>query len=169
MNSFDNDFSAVSLKDFKSNNLEKQNLFFRFLVINTFLAFFLLYSILYPTNLYKKVVVKFFSYQLSINKIQIKIYHILFLIIGFYISLYIILKLSVQRFIVNKIETYKQRMIRLNEKWVIECEIWLIFLIIICLISIYRNAQLFNKEIKLEKKIIEIDEKIKKKENDKNN
>ena len=169
MNSFDNDFSAVSLKDFKSNNLEKQNLFFRFLVINTFLAFFLLYSILYQTNLYKKVVVKFFSYQLSINKIQIKIYHILFLIIGFYISLYIILKLSVQRFIVNKIETYKQRMIRLNEKWVIECEIWLIFLIIICLISIYRNAQLFNKEIKLEKKIIEIDEEIKKKENDKNN
>ena len=167
--SFNNDFTAVSLKDFKSNNLGNRNKFFKFLVINTFIALFLLYSTLYPINLYKKAVVKFFSCEIFIKKIPINIYNILFLIIGFYISLYIVLKISVQQFIVNKNETYRQRMIRLNDKWVVECEIWLVFLIIICLISIYRNAQLFNKELELKEKIKKIDEEIKNKENNANN
>ena len=49
-------------------------------------------------------------------------------------------------------------MLRLDKKWFVESEIWMVFLIIICLISIYRNAHLFNKELLLDEKLKKIDE-----------
>ena len=58
-------------------------------------------------------------------------------------------------------------MIRLDQKWVVESEIWMTFLIIISLISIYRNAHLFNRELQNEERIKKIDEKIKEMDKDK--
>ena len=60
-------------------------------------------------------------------------------------------------------------MIRLDQKWVVESEIWMTFLIIISLISIYRNAHLFNRELQNEEKIKKIDEKIKEMDEGKRN
>ena len=162
-NTFDNDFSAVTLKNFEENNLGQKSLFFRFLVLNTSISLFLLFSVLYPIKIYKKLVVKFFNIHLFIKSTKIKIYHILFIIIVIYIYLYITLKLSLNQIIPDKNETYNQRMLRLNKKWVLESEIWMIFIIIISFISIYRNANLFNKEIQLDEKIKENVDKIKKK------
>ncbi len=162
-NTFDNDFSAVTLKNFEENNLGQKSLFFRFLVLNTSISLFLLFSVLYPIKIYKKLVVKFFNIHFFIKSTKIKIYHILFIIIVIYIYLYITLKLSLNQIIPDKNETYNQRMLRLNKKWVLESEIWMIFIIIISFISIYRNANLFNKEIQLNEKIKENEDKIKKK------
>ena len=85
---YNDDFSAISLNKFQSNDLKKTNLLFRFLVLNTFVALLLLTTILYPSKKYKELLVKFFSIQLSINNFKIKIYHILLIIIGLYITLY---------------------------------------------------------------------------------
>ena len=154
------EFTAINLKDFKLNNSERHDILFRLLVLNTFIVLVLLISILYPLNSYKKIIVKFFSIQLSISKIKLKIYHVLFLILGVYIYLYYCLKITVQQYIIKSNETYTQKLIRLDKKWVIESEIWMIFLIIICLLSIYKNAHLFNKEIKLNEKIKDINKEI---------
>ena len=154
------EFTAINLKNFKLNNSERHDILFRLLVLNTFIVLVLLISILYPLNSYKKIIVKFFSIQLSISKIKLKIYHVLFLILGVYIYLYYCLKITVQQYIIKSNETYTQKLIRLDKKWVIESEIWMIFLIIICLLSIYKNAHLFNKEIKLNEKIKDINKEI---------
>ena len=164
---YNDDFSAISLNKFQSNDLKKTNLLFRFLVFNTFVALLLLITILYPFKKYKELLVKFFSIQLSINNMKLKIYHILLIIIGLYITLYYYLKVIARTFIPNKNETYIQRMIRLDQKWVVESEIWMTFLIIISLISIYRNAHLFNRELQNEERIKKIDEKIKEMDKDK--
>ena len=154
------EFTAINLKDFKLNKSERHDILFRLLVLNTFIVLVLLISILYPLNSYKKIIVKFFSIQLSISKIKLKIYHVLFLILGVYIYLYYCLKITVQQYLIKSNETYTQKLIRLDKKWVIESEIWMIFLIIICLLSIYKNAHLFNKEIKLNEKIKDINKEI---------
>ena len=162
------DFKTINLKDFKSQNLEKTSIIFSLLVINTFIVLIILATILYPPKSYKKIIVQFFSSQISLNKFKLKIYHILLLFIGFYIILYFLLKIFVeQEYNRKQTETYVERMIKLDKKWVIESEIWMLFLIIICLISIYRNAHLFNKEIRLDEKLKEINENIKKKDNNK--
>jgi hypothetical protein len=162
-NTFDNDFSAVSLKNFESYNLSEKNLFFQFLVINTSIVLFILLTALYPIKYFKKLIEKFFNIHFFIKNTQIKIYHILFLIIGIYIYLYMKLKLSLENIIPDKNETYHKRMKRLNKIKVLESEIWMVFIIIICFISIYRNANLFNKEIQINEKIKEIGDKIKQK------
>ena len=166
---YNDDFSAISLNKFQSNDLKKTNLLFRFLVLNTFVVLLLLTTILYPSKKYKELLVKFFSIQLSINNFKIKIYHILLIIIGLYITFYYYLKVTAQAFIPNRNETYIQRMIRLDQKWVVESEIWMAFLIIISLISIYRNAHLFNRELQNEERIKKIDEKIKEMDEGKRN
>ena len=159
------DFKAINIKDFNAQNVQKPRIIFSLLILNTLLVLIILATVLYPPKAYKKIIVHFFSSQITLNKFKLKIYHILLLIIGFYIFIYFYLKIFIeQQYNRKETETYTQRMIRLDKKWVIESEIWMIFLIIICLISIYRNAHLFNKEIRLDEKIKEIKEKIKKNE-----
>ena len=163
------DFTAVSLRNYDKENLEPRSFFFIFLVFNTFVILLSLITILYPIKLCHNFICGFLSIQLHIKNIKIKIYHILCtIIIGFYIYLYFALKTKVQGFIPNKNETYSQRMARLDKIWVVESEIWMVFIIIISLISIYRNAYLFNEEIQLEEKIKKIDLEIRKK-NENNN
>ena len=161
-----NDFSAVSINNYKSDDLRTQSAFFKFLVLNTFIVLLLLITILYPFKFFKKIVVKFFCIKLPLVKLNI--YHILLLLIGIYTFLYFCLKLKVEEFD-YKDDTYAQKMLKLNEKWVIESEIWMVFLIIISLLSIYRNANLFNREIQNEEKIIKINEEINKMNKNKKN
>lgn len=46
----------------------------------------------------------------------------------------------------SKTETHEKRTYRLNQKWMIEAELWLVFLIIIELASIYRLAVLHDNK-----------------------
>ncbi len=156
------DFSAVNINNYESKE-KSQNVFFKYLVLNTFVVLVLLITILYPPKLYKKFVVKFFSIQLSLKNIKIKIYHILLIIISIYVTLYFYLKMQHINFVIESHATYAEKVLQLREKRVVESEIWMIFLIIISLVSIYRNAHLFNREIQNEEKIIKINEEIRKK------
>ena len=54
-------------------------------------------------------------------------------------------------------DKYGQKMAKLDRKWVLESQSWLAFLIIICLLSIYRNSQLFSQEKKLDETNNELD------------
>ena len=155
------DYSAFYLRQFLDNNPQGRSLFFKFILFNAFICLILLISILKPLKFYKKLLIKFFSFGFKINGNEYKIYHILFLIIGFYVTLYAILKINSSNLIALKNENYHARMIRLNKKWVVEAEIWLVFFIILCLVSIYRNANLFNQELTYEKDIEDIDKELK--------
>ena len=85
------DFTAVSLNKNKLNRLRETNYLFSFLVFNTFVFLVLLMSILKPLEIYKKYVVKFFEISFTVKNIKIKVYHILFFILGLYVSLYVYL------------------------------------------------------------------------------
>jgi len=161
------DFTAISLNKNKLNRLRETNYLFSFLVFNTFVFLLLLLSILKPLEIYKKYVVKFFDISFTVKNIKIKVYHILFFILGLYVSLYVYLKVEVGKIIVPSNLTYIERMKAFDQKWVIESEIWMTFLIIICILTIYRNANLFNKENQLKEKIEKFDEQIKRKETNK--
>jgi len=160
----EDDFTAVSLNKNKLNRLRETNYLFSFLVFNTFVFLVLLMSILKPLEIYKKYVVKLFDISFTVKNIKIKVYHILFFILGLYISLYVYLKMAVAKIEIPTNLTYIERMKVFDQKWVIESEIWMTFLIIICILTIYRNANLFNKENQLKEKIEKIDEQIKRNE-----
>lgn len=49
---------------------------------------------------------------------------------------------------------------RLGRKWMIETNIWMTTLVLVCLISVYRNAMLFTEEEELKKEMEEIDKKF---------
>ena len=49
---------------------------------------------------------------------------------------------------------------RLGRKWMIEMNIWMTTLVLVCLISVYRNAMLFTEEEELKKEMEEIDKKF---------
>ena len=158
------DFTAISLNKNKLNRLRETNYFFSFLAFNTFVFLLLLLSILKPLEIYKKYVVKFFDISFTVKSLKIKVYHILFFIFGLYVSLYVYLKMEVAKIVVPSNLTYIERMKAFDQKWVIESEIWMTFLIIICILTIYRNANLFNKENQLKEKIEKFDEQIKRNE-----
>ena len=52
-------------------------------------------------------------------------------------------------YVPDKTETYERRMYKLSNKWLIESEMWLTFLIIVEILSIYRIATLNDKKWKI--------------------
>ena len=68
------------------------------------------------------------------------------LIIGIYSYIYFYFKSLLDDI---DVETYRyiyQRFIKFNKSYEIESKVWFLFIIIICLLSIYRHAYLINKE-----------------------
>jgi hypothetical protein len=48
------------------------------------------------------------------------------------------------------------RMTKLSQKWKTETNLWLITLILVCLLSLYKNASLFTKEAQIQKELDDI-------------
>ena len=65
----------------------------------------------------------------------------------------------------SKTETYDRKMFRLSQKWLIEAEMWLTFLIIIELTTIYKMAVMNDKKNKIAKDLNLSADEIKKLEN----
>ena len=86
------------------------------------------------------------------NNADWKVYNVLLFIIGFYGLLFLFLQLQIERKIESDLPP-EIRMERLGRKWQIETNIWLATLVIICLVSVYRNAMLFTEEQTLRKLI----------------
>ena len=64
------------------------------------------------------------------------------------------------------LDSYKIKMEKLDKKWVNDSQCWLSFLIVVCLLSIYKNSKLFNTETYLLKKIEEYKNENKQKKNE---
>lgn len=65
----------------------------------------------------------------------------------------------------HKSEAYEKKMYRLGQKWIIEAELWLVFLIIVELATIYKLANLNDKRLKLANQLGLSEEEIKNLEN----
>ena len=138
------EFSAISLNILNSNKITR-DLIFYILLVNTIFALISLTLILNPSNLIRHYFLKF----VHISILNIKLYHTLILIIGFYSYLYLSLKDAFDEIDTDTFKFVSERFVKFNKVYEIESKVWLVFIIIICLLSIYRQAYLVNKEEKL--------------------
>jgi len=136
-----------------------------FLLYSVGILVIILLSLIKPFRLYKKLIGYIFS--MNITKSGYKFQHLILLIAGFYGTLFFFLIMQNNQYYPNKLDPYAIRMSKLDKKWINETHSWLSFLAMICLLSFYKNASLFNSEINLKKRIDEytkeLDENKKKK------
>ena len=137
-----NEFSAISVNRLNHNKITRDVVFY-ILLINTIIVLFSLILILNPNTSIRK----YFSKFIHTSILKIKLYHLfMILIIGIYSYIYFYFKSLLDDI---DVETYRyiyQRFIKFNKSYEIESKVWFLFIIIICLLSIYRHAYLINKE-----------------------
>ena len=143
-----NDFSAISLNKLNPNKITRDIIFY-FLLVNTIIALILLIIILNPS----KSVRNFFFKFIKKSIFKIRLYHILFLIIAIYFYYYLYLKDCFEQIDVDTFKFYYERLNKFHRSYEIESKIWMVFIIIVCLLSIYRYAYLINKEERIKNNI----------------
>ena len=136
---------------------------FAFLLSSSTVFLLLLISVLKPNRFYKKFLDFIFGIHVTIKGFKYSLHHLLLLLSGFYGTLYFFLLTQGRQNYPSKMDTYTMKMEKLDRKWVNESQCWLAFLIVICLLSIYKNTKLFNKEAVLDRKLAEYKEKKNKK------
>ena len=142
-----NEFSSISLNKLIQNKITRDPIFY-ILLINTIIAIISLILLLNQNNSLSRIFFKF----TQISLLKIKIYHILFLIIiGVYSYYYFSLKELLEQIDIDNFKFISERLIKFNRAYEIESKIWFVFIIIICLLTMYRHAYLINKEEKLRK------------------
>ena len=132
--------------------------FLHYFLFNSVVSLVLLFSVLKPHRLYKKFLSKFLAMKFTFNKGEWRVYNVLLLVIGFYMLLFALMEFSVEKRRENELPEVKME--RLGRKWMIETNIWMTTLVLVCLISVYRNAMLFTEEEELKKEMEEIDKKF---------
>ena len=143
-----NEFTSISLNKLKINNITRDPIFY-ILLINTIIAIISLMLILNQNNSLSRFFFKF----TQISLLKIKIYHILLLIIiGVYSYYYFYLKMLLEQIDIDNFKFISERLIKFNRAYEMESKIWFVFIIIICLLSIYRHAYLINKEERIKNK-----------------
>ena len=136
------EFTPISLNILNSNKISRDITFY-ILLANTIFVLILLTNILNPSKTIRHYFLKF----IHISIFRIKLYHIFFLIIlSLYSYLYLVLKDDFESIDTEQFNFSHERLVKFNRVYEIESKIWMVFIIIICLLSIYRNAFLINKE-----------------------
>ena len=143
-----NDFLAISLNKLNPNKITRDIIFY-FLLVNTIIALILLIIILNPS----KSVRNFFFKFIKKSIFKIRLYHILFLIIAIHFYYYLYLKDCFEQIDVDTFKFYYERLNKFHRSYEIESKIWMVFIIIVCLLSIYRYAYLINKEERIKNNI----------------
>ena len=143
-----NDFLAISLNKLNPNKITRDIIFY-FLLVNTIIALILLIIILNPSKSVRNFFLKFIKKSIF----KIRLYHILFLIIAIYFYYYFYLKDCFEQIDVDTFKFYYERLNKFHRSYEIESKIWMVFIIIVCLLSIYRYAYLINKEERIKNKI----------------
>ena len=137
-----NEFSAISVNRLNQNKITRDVVFY-ILLINTIIVLFSLILILNPNTSIRK----YFSKFIHTSILKIKLYHLfMILIIGTYSYIYFYFKSLLDDIDVETFRYIYQRLIKFNKSYEIESKVWFLFIIIICLLSIYRHAYLINKE-----------------------
>ena len=147
--------NQVQSEELKKYLLTKQGKGPLYAFLFTSAIFFLVFliTVLKPHRLYKKFIVFLFGIRVSIGQYKYKLHHFLLVLIAFYASLYFFLQMQGRQAYPSKMDSYRIKMEKLDKKWINESQSWLAFLIVICVLSIYRNTKLFNSEAYLLKKI----------------
>ena len=143
-----NDFLAISLNKLNPNKITRDIIFY-FLLVNTIIALILLIIILNPSKSVRNFFLKFIKKSIF----KIRLYHILFLIIAVYFYYYLFLKDCFEQIDVDTFKFYYERLNKFHRSYEIESKIWMVFIIIVCLLSIYRYAYLINKEERIKNNI----------------
>ena len=143
-----NDFLAISLNKLNPNKITRDIIFY-FLLVNTIIALILLIIILNPSKSVRNFFLKFIKKSIF----KIRLYHILFLIIAIYFYYYLYLKDCFEQIDVDTFKFYYERLNKFHRSYEIESKIWMVFIIIVCLLSIYRYAYLINKEERIKNNI----------------
>ena len=143
-----NDFLAISLNKLNPNKITRDIIFY-FLLVNTIIALILLIIILNPSKSVRNFFLKFIKKSIF----KVRLYHILFLIIAIYFYYYLYLKDCFEQIDVDTFKFYYERLNKFHRSYEIESKIWMVFIIIVCLLSIYRYAYLINKEERIKNKI----------------
>ena len=143
-----NDFLAISLNKLNPNKITRDIIFY-FLLVNTIIALILLIIILNPSKSVRNFFLKFIKKSIF----KIRLYHILFLIIATYFYYYLYLKDCFEQIDVDTFKFYYERLNKFHRSYEIESKIWMVFIIIVCLLSIYRYAYLINKEERIKNNI----------------
>ena len=142
------DFLAISLNKLNPNKITRDIIFY-FLLVNTIIALILLIIILNPSKSVRNFFLKFIKKSIF----KIRLYHILFLIIAIYFYYYLFLKDCFEQIDVDTFKFYYERLNKFHRSYEIESKIWMVFIIIVCLLSIYRYAYLINKEERIKNNI----------------
>ena len=143
-----NDFLAISLNKLNPNKITRDIIFY-FLLFYTIIALILLIIILNPSKSVRNFFLKFIKKSIF----KIRLYHILFLIIAIYFYYYFYLKDCFEQIDVDTFKFYYERLNKFHRSYEIESKIWMVFIIIVCLLSIYRYAYLINKEERIKNNI----------------
>ena len=143
-----NDFLAISLNKLNPNKITRDIIFY-FLLVNTIIALILLIIILNPSKSVRNFFLKFIKKSIF----KIRLYHILFLIIAIYFYYYLYLKDCFEQIDVDTFKFFYERLNKFHRSYEIESKIWMVFIIIVCLLSIYRYAYLINKEERIKNNI----------------
>lgn len=137
-----------------------KGILYSFLSFSAFISVILLISVLKPHRLYKKILSKVLNKTFKYNGSDWKIYHLLFIVIGLYGLIFVFLQMEKGNSKPEENDSVDVRMVKLGQKWRTEMNLWLSTLILVCLISVYKNAGLFTKEEELKKEIEEINKQL---------
>lgn len=126
---------------------------FSFLFFCALVSLVFLITVLKPHRLYKRLIVKIFSIKIQISGQYWKLHHFLYLVIGFFSTIFFFLLMQNKQYLPNRLDDYNTKLEKLSNKWTNESQSWLAFLIIICFAAICRNSSLFQSEAECEKEM----------------
>lgn len=142
---------------------DEHSMMFKFIFYSAIITTLFLISYLRPPMFYKKFMSKFFNLSFKWRGAYWKIYNMVFIILFLQMFLLLVLKVHSDEFSPSfrRNESSEKKLYRLKHKWLVEAEIWLLSLIIIEIITIYRLNTLFDRRREMEG-VIEVAEKEKK-------
>ena len=133
---------------------------FSFIRICAIISGIFLITVLKPHRLYKRLLTSFLNYSFKFRGADWQIYHILIVIIFFFLVLFSFLQMQNTQYKPDATDTFQSKLSKLDKKWLNEMEEWLTFFIIICLISVYRCSMIFSYENKIKNEIEDIKKQI---------
>ena len=148
--------ATPNTEEIKLHLLERSKgngILFKFILFNSIIWLIFLITILKPHRLYKQFVINIFNLKFSFNNAKWSVYHLLGITCIFHVILFAFLSMQKSTYNDTSFDNHLIRMSKLDKKWVLESEIWLTFLCIVSILTIYRNAILFKKESEFNERI----------------
>lgn len=124
----------------------------KFLLFSSIVSLVFLITVLKPHRLYKKLIAFLFGLSVTIGGSTFRLPHFLYIIAGFFGTIYMFTLFQNRQFIPNVMDDYHSKMEKLNSKWINESLSYLSFLTMICVLAICRNSRLFNQEVEYTQK-----------------